>query len=99
METAIKTYQATAWCDRTFTARFEVEADSPEAALAKAKEQVHDELAEECDSHYRWDTFLITDEYGNRLAGLEPDDISAVAKADLGESARQPNPNKNGLVF
>lgn len=57
----MKTYTITAWCDRTFTSRFEVEAETPEAALELAREQVHHEEAEECDDAYPWDTFSVDD--------------------------------------
>jgi hypothetical protein len=45
----LRQYEVHAWCDRTFTSRFSVTADSPQAALAIGKEQVHRESAEECD--------------------------------------------------
>jgi hypothetical protein len=76
-------YHAVAWCDRTFTAQFEVEADNPEAALAKAKEQVHDEPAEECDNGYPWDTFLINGDDGERLAAEEPANEAAIERDRL----------------
>jgi hypothetical protein len=72
ISTELRQYEAHAWCDRTFTARFIVTADSPEGALAKAKEQVHDEDAEECDSGYPWDTFTIEDMHGVLVASEEP---------------------------
>jgi hypothetical protein len=81
----LRQYEAHAWCDRTFTARFVVKADSPLAALAKAKEQVHDEDAEECDNGYPWDTFTIENMDGAVVASEEP------TKAPVGfiESVRE----------
>jgi hypothetical protein len=70
----IREYTAHVWCDRPFTARFSVTADSPEAALAKAKERVNDEDGEECDSGYPWDTFTVEDAQGTVVASEEPPD-------------------------
>ncbi len=70
--TEMRQYEAHAWCDRTFTARFVITADSPHAALAIAKHQVHDESAEECDNGYPWDTFTIEDMDGAVVASEEP---------------------------
>ena len=72
LSTEMRQYEARAWCDRTFTARFVVTADSPQAALAKAKEQVHEEDAEECDNGYPWDTFTIESMDGTVVASEEP---------------------------
>ena len=72
ISTETRQYEAHAWCDRTFTARFVVTADSPHAALAIAKEQVHDEDAEECDNGYPWDTFTIETMDGAVVASEEP---------------------------
>jgi hypothetical protein len=72
VSTEPRQYEANAWCDRTFTARFVVIADSPEAALATAKEQAHDEEAEECDQDSPWDTFTIEDINGDVVASEEP---------------------------
>jgi hypothetical protein len=63
----LNTYQITAWCDRTFTSSFDVEAKTPAHALKIARQQVHDEEAEECDSRYRWDTFRVCDAADNEL--------------------------------
>ena len=68
----LRQYEAHVWCDRTFTARFVVTADSPQAALAKAKAQVDDEHAEECDNGYPWDTFAIENMFGAIVASEEP---------------------------
>jgi hypothetical protein len=54
-----QTYFITAWCDRPFFAKCEVEALTPEEALAKAREAIHDADAEECDHAYNWDTWCI----------------------------------------
>jgi hypothetical protein len=49
-----------------------VTANSPQAALAKAKEQVHEENAGECDNGYPWDTFTIESMDGAVVASEEP---------------------------
>jgi len=74
--TEMRQYEAHAWCDRTFTARFIVTADSPWAALAIAKDMVHNEDAEECDNGYPWDTFTIEDMEGAVVASEEPPTVS-----------------------
>lgn len=53
------TYHITAWCDRPFYARCEVDAATPEEALAKAREAIHDAPAEECDQGYYWDEWRV----------------------------------------
>jgi hypothetical protein len=55
-------YFVTAWCDRPFYAQCEVEADSPEEALAKGREAIHDADAEECDDGYHWDEWRVDTE-------------------------------------
>src|SRR5580692_2441673 len=75
-----RTYHVNAWCDRPFTASFVVLADSPEEALRKAKEQVHDAHAEECDNGYPWDTFTIDDESGAQVASESPPSPAAMLK-------------------
>jgi hypothetical protein len=49
-----------------------------QTALAKAKEQVHNEPAEECDNGYPWDTFIVGDDKNERLAVDEPVDETAI---------------------
>jgi hypothetical protein len=73
--TEARQYEAHAWCDRTFTARFIVTADSPQTALAVAKQQVDDENAEECDNGYPWDTFTIETMDGAVVASEEPSKV------------------------
>jgi hypothetical protein len=53
------TYFVTAWCDRLFTAQCEVEAETPQEALAKARTAIDDAPAEECDGGYQWDEWRI----------------------------------------
>ena len=60
-------FTITAWCDRAFTAKVELEAETPEAALDAAMEQVLSEDAEECDSGYDWDQFRVCDVDDNTL--------------------------------
>jgi hypothetical protein len=64
MTQTMHSYQITAWCDRTFVTTFDVRAQSPQHALAIAREQAHDEQAEECDDGYPWDTFRVADAGG-----------------------------------
>ena len=52
-------YFITAWCDRPFFARCEVEADTPEEALAHARDAIHNAPAEECDDSYPWDEWRV----------------------------------------
>lgn len=52
-------YFVTAWCDRLFTAKCEVEAESPEDALTKARDAINDAPAEECDGGYPWDEWRV----------------------------------------
>ena len=85
VSTELRQYEAHAWCDRTFTASFIVTADSPQAALAKAKEQVHDEGAEECDNEYPWDTFTIESMDGALVASEQPLNRAAA----INESVRE----------
>lgn len=90
-ENCCTTYHALAWCDRTFIAQFEVEAENPEAALMKAQEDVHDAPAEECDNGYKWDTFLINDAAGNPVASKSPELVTLAEhihnKQEIGELA------------
>lgn len=85
ISTEMRQFEAHAWCDRTFTARFLVTADSSPAALAKAKEQVHDEHAEECDNGYPWDTFTIESMDGELVASEQPSNPALA----IGESVRE----------
>jgi hypothetical protein len=48
-------YLVTAWCDRPFFARCEVDAETPQDALAKARQAINDVPAKECDKGYYWD--------------------------------------------
>ena len=52
-------YLVTAWCDRPFFARCEVDAETPQAALAKARQAIADAPAEECDEGYYWDEWRV----------------------------------------
>jgi hypothetical protein len=69
-------YHITAWCDRTFTTVFDVEAESPEQALAIARERAHDEPAEECNDAYPWDTFSVADEHNIELLAWAEDEVT-----------------------
>ena len=62
----------TAWCDRPFFAQCDVEADSPEEALTKARVEVQNAPAEECDCDYPWDEWRVdTDEQDGVLLHLD----------------------------
>ncbi len=52
-------YFITAWCDRPFFAQCDVEANTPEEALARAREAIHDAPAEECDNDYSCDEWRV----------------------------------------
>jgi hypothetical protein len=52
-------YFITAWCDRPFYAQCEVDANTPEEALAKAREAIHDAPADACDDGYLWDEWRV----------------------------------------
>lgn len=52
-------YFVTAWCDRPYYAQCEVQANSPEEALAKARIAILDEPAEECDDGFDWDEWRV----------------------------------------
>ena len=52
-------YFITAWCDRPFFAQCEVEADTPEDALAQARNAIHDAPAKECDDTNPWDEWRV----------------------------------------
>jgi hypothetical protein len=52
-------YFVTAWCERPFFAQCKVEAESAQAALAKARETILGAPAEECDDTYPWDEWRV----------------------------------------
>lgn len=69
------TYHVTAWCALPHYTTFEVQADSLEDALAKAKEQAINEHPEPCNGgEYDWDEFQIDPEDDNApgIYHLEP---------------------------
>jgi hypothetical protein len=63
------TYMVHAWCTRPFISWIEVEAGTPEEAVAKAGLQDAELLdaAEECNSGYPWNEFTVYDEDGKEL--------------------------------
>ena len=81
------TYQITAWCDRTFTTSFHVEAESPEQALELARSKVHDEPAEECDNGYDWDRFRVCDAEDNERLTFPPIAIARDSSPGADEAA------------
>jgi hypothetical protein len=76
MTKLIQTYRITAWCDRSFTTMFEVEAESPDQALMIAREQVHDEPAEECWDCYPWDRFRVADADDVKLLAWAEEEVT-----------------------
>lgn len=79
-------YDVTAWCSVPHYATFEVEAESVQDALAKAREQVLDENAEPCDGgEYHWDQFQIVPADGDEpeLYHLEPEARLSTARPRL----------------
>jgi hypothetical protein len=80
-----KTFLIHAWCLRPFITGIDVEAETPEQAIAKAREQ-QDKLldaAEECNGGYAWDEFAAYDDSGNELLRVLDD------QARLREAAPQ----------
>jgi hypothetical protein len=84
-----RAYHVTAWCDRTFTTSFSLDAASPEEALMKAKEQAHDEPAEECDGDYPWDTFTVEDDGGVIVVREQPSSATPALLNALAEAERK----------
>lgn len=64
---AKQNFIVTAQCNREYYSEFDVEAASPEEALAIARERVSEQPAFERDSSFKWDAFYIGDEHGNDL--------------------------------
>jgi len=65
-------YFVTAWCDRPFYAQCDVDAATPQEALAKVRELIHDAPAEECDQGYYWDEWRVdTDDADGVLLHLD----------------------------
>lgn len=64
-----KTYLIHAWCVRPFISWIEIEAETPEEALSKARLEGDTLLdaAEECNTSYPWDEFSAYGEDGNEL--------------------------------
>jgi hypothetical protein len=73
-------YFVTAWCDRPFYAQCEVEAETPQEALAKARDAIDDEPAEECDEGYYWDRWRV-DTAGAEGLLLHLDEDAALREA------------------
>jgi hypothetical protein len=62
-----QTYKITAWCSMPHQATFDVQAASPEAALASARDQVREEPVERCDGFEEWDEFTVRGPGGQEL--------------------------------
>jgi hypothetical protein len=61
-------YTIHAWCVRPFIACIDVEATTPEEAVAKAMNNRDDLLgsAEECNPYYLWDEYAVSDESASK---------------------------------
>jgi hypothetical protein len=69
------TYMIHAWCMRPFIATIDIEADTPEEAIKKARTErqwLYDTAAE-CNGRYPWDEFAAHDEDGNELLHVRDD--------------------------
>ena len=64
-----KTYMINAWCLRPFIATIDINADTPQEAIAIVPRQLGTLLdtAEECDGNYAWDQFAAYDDNGHEL--------------------------------
>ena len=63
------TYMIHAWCMRPFIATIDIEADTPDEAIRKARteRQWLFDTADECNGKYPWDEFAAYDDNGNEL--------------------------------
>ncbi len=64
-----KPYTVQAWCLRPFITSIEVQAASPQEAIATARLKMVRLLdaAEECNATYPWDEFAVYDYHGNEI--------------------------------
>jgi hypothetical protein len=78
-------YEVTAWCSLPHYTTFEVEADSIEEALAKARIQANDEYPEACNGpSYEWNEFeLSADDDPKTLRHLEPERAAEITAPEL----------------
>ena len=82
-------YQVTAWCAFPHYTSFEVEADSFDAALAKAEAQVKDEVPESCDgAAYEWNELEIAGGEGEHFRRLSPERAAEIAAPSLLDTLR-----------
>jgi hypothetical protein len=84
------TYNVTAWCSLPNYTTFEVEAESVEDALAKAKTQAKDECPEPCNGpSYDWDEFEIcADDASEYIRCLKPERAAEIAAQEMLEALR-----------
>ena len=69
-------YLIHAWCVRPFIATIDIEATSPDEAIAKARTErqwLYD-TAEDCNRNYPWDEFAAYDEQGYELLRVLDDE-------------------------
>jgi len=64
-----KTYLINAWCLRPFITSIDVDAETPEQAIAMARREQYKLLdaAEECNRDYLWDEFAAYDDSGEEI--------------------------------
>lgn len=70
-----QTYDITAWCDRTFFTYFQIEAESPEAALEAARKEVDDHPADHCGGGWDWDSFRVEEADGSAVLEHEEPNV------------------------
>lgn len=65
----MKTYMIHAWCLRPFITTIDIEAKSPEDAIAKARLESAklQDAAEECTGAYPWDEFAVYADDGSEI--------------------------------
>jgi signal transduction histidine kinase len=70
------TYLIHAWCVRPFIAVLDIDAATPQKAIAAARRRQDHLLdtAEECYGKYPWDEFAVYDESGNELLHVRDDE-------------------------
>jgi hypothetical protein len=67
------TYTIKAWGSRRVWAETEVEANTPKAALAMARDELRRDPGQECDWEALWDEFIVEDQHGAEvLDEMEP---------------------------
>ncbi len=71
-----KPYLTIAWCSRRFITALDIDAETPQQAVAIARKQ-HDQLldaAVECNPDYPWDQFVVYDEHCTEVLRVRDDE-------------------------